>query len=252
MPTLFEVVADIAKLGLFVACAYVALTAWSRRRRPQWTEPLSKRRLALLGILTLVVSASKLIEDVVTKDSGFVDETVMWFVRDHVPAALNGFFEAVTRTGSASVLLPLALLAGVALLLSGRRLEALLLAASAAVAPLVVYLLKAMVGRARPTLWEAQWYWGSSFPSGHTLSTAAFATAAALCVARIRPRFGNLAMSIAFVWTILVALSRLVLGVHWPSDVLAAICLGAFIPLLSSVAFDLHRGKPGTVDQAAR
>ena len=65
MPTLFEVVADIAKLGLFVACAYVALTAWSRRRRPQWTEPLSKRRLALLGILTLVVSASKLFEGLI-------------------------------------------------------------------------------------------------------------------------------------------------------------------------------------------
>lgn len=249
MPTFFEVVADIAKLGLFVACAYVALAAWSRRRRPQWTEPLSKRRIAVLGLLTLVVSAIKVIEDVVTKDSGFVDETVMWLVRDHVPAALNGFFAAVTRTGSASVLVPFAGLAAAALLVAGRRFEALLLAASTVAAPLLVYVLKAMVGRARPTLWEAQWYWGSSFPSGHTLSTAAFATAAALCVARIRPRYGNLAMLIAFLWTGLVALSRLVLGVHWPSDVLAAICLGAFIPLLVSIAFDLRQGRPGTAHE---
>jgi undecaprenyl-diphosphatase len=105
--------------------------------------------------------------------------------------------------------------------------------------------MKAIVGRARPALWEAQWYWGSSFPSGHTLNTAAFATAAALCVARIWPRAGTPAMALAAVWTGLVAASRLVLGVHWPSDVLVAMCLGFFIPLMISVAHDLRARKSG-------
>ena len=103
--------------------------------------------------------------------------------------------------------------------------------------------IKAIVGRARPALWEAQWYWGSSFPSGHTLNTAGFSIAAALAVARIWPRAGNAAMALALLWTSLVALSRLVLGLHWPSDVLAAICLGAFIPLLIGVAYDLRRAQ---------
>lgn len=125
----------------------------------------------------------------------------------------------------------------------------MLLGASVITATLVVWGMKAMVGRARPALWDAQWYWGSSFPSGHTLSTAAFSTAAALCVARIRPRAGALAMVLALIWTGLVAISRLVLGVHWPSDVLAAVCLGAFVPLLISLVNDLSHpdedsGKP--------
>ena len=110
------------------------------------------------------------------------------------------------------------------------------------VATLLVWGMKAIVGRARPALWEAQWYWGSSFPSGHTLSTAAFSTAAALCVARIRPRAAIMALALAMLWTGLVGLSRLVLGVHWPSDVLAALCLGAFVPLLISVAHGLGDG----------
>lgn len=239
-----EWVADIAKLGLFVACAYVALHAYARRAKPHWTEHLTSRRLAVIGMLTLAVAAVKLIEDVVAKESGPVDEAVLWFVRRYVSSALTGFFSAVTLSGSAKFLLPAALLAALALMVARRRFEALLLAASSITAPLVVYALKTVVGRARPALWETQWYWGSSFPSGHTLSTAAISTAAALCLARIWPRFGNLAMWIAVLWTCLVAVSRLVLGVHWPSDVLAAFCVGVFIPLAISVGFDLrHRGS---------
>ena len=245
---LFHIVADIAKLSLFIVCAYALLGAFARRRRPQWTEHLTKRRLAVLGILTLAVGGIKLIEDVVAKESGPVDEAILWFVRDHVPAALNGFFAVVTFSGSAKFLVPVAVVAAIALLAARLRFEAVLVGASVITATLVVWGMKAIVGRARPALWEAQWYWGSSFPSGHTLSTAAFATAAALCVARIRPRAGALAMALAALWTGGVAVSRLVLGVHWPSDVLAAACLGTFIPLLISVATDLRQRTPGSED----
>ena len=236
----FNILVDIAKLSLFIACAYALLGAYVRRRRPQWTEQLTKRRLTVLGALTLVVAAIKLIEDVVAKESGPVDEAILWSIRDHVPAALNGFFAVVTFSGSAKFLMPLAALAAITLFVARRRFEALLIGLSVVTATLVVWGMKAIVGRARPALWEAQWYWGSSFPSGHTLSTAAFSTAAALCVARIWPRAATPAISMAVLWTGLVAFSRLVLGVHWPSDVLVAICLGFVIPLMISVANDIR------------
>ena len=237
---LLNIVADVAKLSLFVACAYLLIVGCARRGRPHWTEHLMQRRLAVLGILTLAVTGIKLIEDVVAQESGPVDEAVLWFVRDHVPAALNAFFAVVTLSGSAKVLVPLAAVAALALFAARHRFEALLVGASMITATLVVWGMKAIVGRARPALWEAQWYWGSSFPSGHTLSTAAFSIAAALCVARIWPHAGTLAMTLAVLWAGLVAISRLVLGVHWPSDVLAALCLGAFIPLLISMVNDLR------------
>ena len=85
---LFNIVPPVAKLSLFIVCSYALLGAYARRRRPQWTEHLTKRRLAVLGILTLAVGGIKLIEDVVAKESGPVDEAILWFVRDHVPAAL--------------------------------------------------------------------------------------------------------------------------------------------------------------------
>ena len=82
----FDIAADVAKLSLFIVCTYVLLGAYVRRRRPQWTEHLTKRRLAVLGMLTLAVGGIKLIEDVVAKESGPVDESILWFVREHVPS----------------------------------------------------------------------------------------------------------------------------------------------------------------------
>ena len=98
---LLNIAADIAKLSLFIVCAYALLGAYARLRRPQWADHLTKRRLAVLGMLTLAVGGIKLIEDVVAKESGPVDEAILWFIRNHIPAVLNGFFAAVTFSGSA-------------------------------------------------------------------------------------------------------------------------------------------------------
>jgi undecaprenyl-diphosphatase len=237
---IFELIEDIAKLALIVASLYFALGAYVRRTRPAWSEPLERRRLAILSVLVLAVSAIKVSEDVIGGESGPVDKAILLFIHSHVPGTLTGFFEAVTFTGSSRVLFPLATAATIALLCARRRLEALLLAASVISGAAVVYVVKTLVGRARPALWETEAYWGSSFPSGHTLVVAAFATAAALCVSRIRPAARKLALSIAILWISLVAISRLVLGVHWPTDVLAAACIGAFLPLAMSVVLELR------------
>jgi undecaprenyl-diphosphatase len=237
-PMLIEPLFDLAKLVGAIVGAYFVLQAYARRRQPDWAVRLTRRRLAVLGALTLAMTAIKVVEDVVDHESGPVDTALLWFVRDHMPTALGGFFAVATRSGSADFLLPATVVAALVLVVARRRFEALLMLASMLTATLLVYGLKVVVGRVRPTLWETQSYWGSSFPSGHTLATAAFATAAALCLARIWPTSGSPAMGLAIGWAVVVALSRLVLGVHWPSDVLAALCLGAFIPLLFSVALD--------------
>ncbi|OYY93480.1 MAG: hypothetical protein B7Y41_12045 [Hydrogenophilales bacterium 28-61-23] len=232
---IFEFIEDIVKMALIVACLYFVLGEAARRMQPAWSEPIGKHRLITLWVLILAVSAIKLTEDVIGGESGPIDRAILLFIHGHVPRALNGFFEAVTSTGASWVLLPLATGISIALLWARRRFESLLVAASVLSAAMVIYFVKMVVGRARPALWDSEWYWGSSFPSGHTLAVAAFATAVALCVSRIRPAAGTLALSLAIAWITLVGISRLVLGVHWPTDVLVAACIGAFLPLAMSV-----------------
>lgn len=239
-PLWLEVLADLAKLAFFSYGAYRLLGAYARRRQPGWAAQFTRRRLSVLGALVMVMTAIKLIEDVLSKEAGPVDAALLWWLHGLVPPSLSGFFSALTLSGATTFLLPATLAAVAALGLAKRAREAWLMAATMLSATLLIYALKSLVMRERPELWSTQWYWGSSFPSGHTLASAAFATAAALCVSRLWPRAGGTAVAVALAWAGLVALSRLVLGVHWPSDVLAALCLGVFIALGFSLVFDAH------------
>jgi undecaprenyl-diphosphatase len=234
----FELIEETVELALIVAFLYLALGAYLSWKQPAWARFAEKRRFTILLALVLVVGGIKVGEDVVNRESGPVDVMVLQFIHAHVPATLTGLFEAITVSGSSTALVPLALFMVVALLFAKRRFEALLIAVSAISGALIVYGLKAVVGRVRPSLWDTEWYWGSSFPSGHTLVVAALATATAISVKRIWPPAGKLAVLIAVVWVVSVGFSRLALGVHWPTDVLVAACIGMFLPLAIGVALE--------------
>lgn len=234
----FELINDIVKLALIVAFLYFALGVYLDWKQPAWSAFAEKRRFAILLALVMAVVGIKVSEDAVNRESGPFDVLVLQFIHTNVPPALTGIFEAATITGSASVLAPLVTIMVVALLCAKRRFEARLLTASVVSGGIIVYVLKAVVGRDRPRLWDTEWYWGSSFPSGHTLVVAALATATVIAVSRIWPGSRKFAMLIAFVWVFSVGISRLVLGVHWPTDVLAAVCIGMFLPLAIGIALE--------------
>jgi len=235
-----EILVELAVLALLVSCGYAGIRAYVEWRQPRFSALLSRRRLAVLGSLMLLVVCAKLLEDVLTGESGAVDKTALLLIHATFPAWLVRFFSAVTFSGSAVVIIPVALVASALFASVGRRFEATLTIASLGVAAVLVYGIKAATARVRPALWDTAWYWGASFPSGHTLHTAAVSTALALCAARIAPRWGSWAMAAALVWTALVALSRLALGVHWPTDVLAAIGLGCLAALSIAMAMELR------------
>lgn len=89
--------------------------------------------------------------------------------------------------------------------------------------------LKNVFARPRPNLVpHGSIVYTASFPSGHSMmSTVTFLTLAVM-LARIEPRKRIKAffLSLAFLLALVVGLSRVYLGVHWPTDVLAGWCLG--------------------------
>ena len=232
---------DIFKLTLYIVFAYLAIGAYARYAKTPWLLALAGKSFVVLTLLTLLVIGIKVFEDVLSKESGPVDTAALLLIKQNTPPALLGFFSAVTWSGAAIFLVPATAVLCALLLLMRRPHEAMLLAATMGSGWALTYVLKMAVNRARPELWSTTWYWGSSFPSGHTLSTAAFSTALTLIAIRIWPKSGSVALPLAVLWISLMGLSRLVLGVHWPTDVLAAICLGVFIPLVVNMVLQLYQ-----------
>ena len=121
-----ELTEDIAKVALIAGCLYFTLGAYVHRMQPAWSAFLDKRRYAVLLLLVLAVIVIKVSEDVVSGESGPVDELMLRLIHTNVPAALTGFFNAATFSGSALVLVPLSTAAVLALLFVRRSFEALL------------------------------------------------------------------------------------------------------------------------------
>jgi undecaprenyl-diphosphatase len=91
-------------------------------------------------------------------------------------------------------------------------------------------LLKYTIDRPRPELVpHGNQIYTSSFPSGHSMMSAVVYLTLAALVARVleKKRLKGYTLGVAVMLTLLVGVSRIYLGVHWPSDVLAGWAAGA-------------------------
>lgn len=144
------------------------------------------------------------------------------------------FFRGVSRAGDGLFWFALAgalpLLAGAAALSTVRRMAAVGIAAA-----LVSKVLKSATGRRRPFLAHTGILLGAapldrySFPSGHTLHAVAFSIV-------VLATYGILAC-ILVPFTLAVALSRVVLGLHYPTDVAAGAAVGALLAVFTLALF---------------
>jgi undecaprenyl-diphosphatase len=147
------------------------------------------------------------------------------------PAWLDETVRNITSLGSVIVV---CLLAGTFigyLALCGERGSAILLLVSVLGGIALNELLKMIFDRPRPDLaLPSVRVFSSSFPSGHAvLSCVAYLTIGTLIAHRATAaRIGVYVMSVAVFLVLLIGTTRVYLGVHYPSDVLAGWCIGTF------------------------
>jgi membrane-associated phospholipid phosphatase len=189
---------------------------------------------------------------------GGLDAQVHGWVGDHRSDALTTFFARYTGLGQWFVLAAAAVAAGAALTASARRREAAFLLIAMAAELLLNLALKSAFARTRPPAAEALVHAGGyAFPSGHSMASATFALALAVIAWPTRWRVPAALLAAAF--ALLMGASRIYLGVHWLTDVLAgwamAVAIVSGTELGLEIYEDAHRralsGGGGVSGEAA-
>lgn len=176
--------------------------------------------LAVFSLVATAVVASARVE---AWDAG-----VNRWVGDDQPGVVADIALGVTAAGGGVPLLMLSLVAAMLLIRRGRPADALLVALAYPLTQLTTNLLKLAFERPRPPLRTAELEVSSyAFPSGHTSAAMAVYGALALILLRQRRWRSRLAVLVpAAALIAVVGLSRVSLGVHYPTDVVAGLAVG--------------------------
>lgn len=206
---------------------------WWTRLRGAVEPRMLGTLLAIAGCVWLFLALAEAVEG----DPGGLDTRLLLALRnpaDHAdplgPGWVEEFGRDVTALGSFGFLTFLTLASAGYLLLSGRRRATLVLVASVGGGQILSTLAKLGFDRPRPDLVPhgAEVY-TASFPSGHAMMAAVTYLTLGAMLARVQPTraLRIYVLGLATLVTLAVGVSRIYLGVHWPTDVLAGWTAGA-------------------------
>ena len=211
-------------------------------------KQIQKLRPELLSlvVISLIMSGlwafSELANEVMEGESHSFDRTILLALRspeahnDPIgPRWVEEMVRDFTAFGGVGVLTFILLAVIGFLLFQGKYRTILLLTASVLGGGALSFFLKLGFDRPRPELVSPMAYTiSSSFPSGHALLAAATYLTLGALLARVHPNRVTKVylMSLAILLTLIVGLSRIYLGVHWPTDVLAGWTMGSIWALV--------------------
>lgn len=181
--------------------------------------------LAALGTAIFVTLASHVRSG---STQAFDDSVIRWMGTHHSPR-LDAVMLEVTALGTGTVVMMVVAVAALFLVLTRHKYSAILLLASTFGGIVLNGVLKLGFNRPRPSLFvPAVHTVSSSFPSGHAMSAAIVYSTVAYLAARLHRRKWArwLVMTAALVLITLISFSRMYLGVHYPSDVIAGVAVG--------------------------
>lgn len=213
--------------------------------RRRWLDTL----LLFVGVLAPLYLFGELAEEVLEKEAFAIDRPILMFMQENATPLLDRTMVLVSEIGSIRVLGPCAALIAVVFIIRQQwaRLVYWVLGFGGAI--LLNMGAKQIFSRTRPDLWisiapETSY----SFPSGHSMQSMAFVAALAM-LAWHRPALRPLVAAGA-VFVAMVGLSRVYLGVHFPTDVVAgwtaalAWCVGLAFVLRRRLSAERTAGKP--------
>lgn len=154
---------------------------------------------------------------------------------------LDSFFKFITVFGNINTIFFIACL----FLIIKRNKDALLLSVISVICPTVMYIIKSIIKRQRPTILQLIDQGGYSFPSGHAMI--------AVCVygyfiyyfyRHVKNKcLRNFICTFLVIFILLIGISRIYLGVHYPSDILGGYLISSIILIIIIDSFEIINSK---------
>jgi undecaprenyl-diphosphatase len=183
--------------------------------------------VGLTTCLLVLLVLSKLFDEVLERESFAFDTSFLLWLHQFANPSLDVVMLTITRLGDPEIVVTIAAVSLGILWWQHYRQEAKIFALACLGAAILNTGLKLFFSKPRPQLWPRLISETSfSFPSGHALGSLVLYGLIAYLLATHYPKFSKVIYTFAVGVIAAISLSRLYLGVHWPTDVIAGGCIG--------------------------
>jgi undecaprenyl-diphosphatase len=218
---------------------------------------IGRHEFTVLFVLALIFGGIwltvELADEVTEGETQDIDETLLMALREGAdtnnpigPPWLESLMRDFTSLGGAGILAFIVLAITIFYLIQGQYKEMLFLLTAVMGAYLISYLMKDFFGRARPQFVASGTYFSfTSFPSGHALlATTTYLTLGSIVAELMsRNRLKAFVLLLAIFLALVVGFTRVYLGVHWPTDVLAGWVIGSVWAMICWLGLRLLRRR---------
>ena len=192
------------------------------------------KRITLLIIFTLIFGIIAFFHE--SRLGKWIDNEVYEFIYASESFITTSILLGATKIGEVWAMVSLSLMLVAYLMLKRYKIEALFVVITMSLSGILNPLLKNIFDRERPTLLRLIDISGFSFPSGHAMgSTSFFGSAMYIAQRRASGSTKGVIIGLCAALILLISISRVYLGVHYPTDIIAGIIGGAFCIVLSTL-----------------
>lgn len=213
------------------------LTASLSQINAKTSQMIGLSLISLALCFTLLLLIGWLCQEVLEKESFGFDRQILLSIHQWATPQLDNLMIALTRLGNPEWVIAVVIATLVWFGLKRRYAEVVMFTIALTGAFVLNTGMKLIFAKPRPELWPRLIPETSfSFPSGHALGSMVLYGALAFLLSKLFPQKSRIFYSVASVVIGAIGISRLYLGVHWPTDIFAGYSVG-FLWVMINIAF---------------
>jgi membrane-associated phospholipid phosphatase len=218
---------------------------WRRKLHRQLASLIATiGTVGLLSCLLIIYLLAQLSEEVLDREAFAFDRTILLWIHQFANPTLDRIMLATTELGNPNTVVAIAAIAFATMWLRHYYQEAKIFLIDCFGGVVLSYGLKIVFSKSRPNLWQSPITETSfSYPSGHALGSTILYGFLAYILATRYPQLSLLIYTFAVLLIAAIGLSRLYLGVHWPTDIIAGYSIGFLWVMFCTTMLKLQKLK---------